>query len=178
MAQWHARGLRISLAVNVSIRQLYPHGDATHFRDLVSPYVEPEWIELEVTESVLMAEPEAIEATLRQLHAHGFRLAIDDFGTGYSSLGRLRDLPIRTLKVDKSFVGGLDRHEADDRIVRAVVHLAHAMSVRPLAEGIETEEQRERLVGLGCELGQGFWFSPALPADEFAQLATQARQPA
>jgi diguanylate cyclase (GGDEF)-like protein len=171
LAAWHAAGLQIGMAVNVSVRQLYPGGDGTRFADLVKRHVDPRWIELEVTESVLIHEPEMIESTLRDLHNYGFGLAIDDFGTGYSSLGRLRALPLDTLKIDKSFVSGAGERDKDDMIVRAVAQLARSLSVSPLAEGIETDQQRRNVLNCGCDRGQGFWFSPALPPDQFLELA-------
>lgn len=173
LAAWHEAGLRMGIAVNLSVRQLSPGGDCTRFTDIVSQHVDPSWFELEVTESVLITDPEEIERTLHELHQDGFKLAVDDFGTGYSSLGRLRNLPLDTLKIDKSFVGGVGSDDRDEMIVRAVTQLARSMALAPLAEGIETDHQRRQILSCGCDRGQGFWFSPALPADEFFTLATR-----
>ncbi|MEX1080937.1 MAG: EAL domain-containing protein [Halofilum sp. (in: g-proteobacteria)] len=171
LAAWHEQGLEVTMAINLSVRQLYPEGDAQHIADLVTPHVDPSWIELEVTESILMTDPTTIEGTLRRLHAHGFKLAVDDFGTGYSSLARLRNLPIDTIKIDKSFVSGLGEADQDCMIVHAVAQLAKSLSVWPLAEGVESAAQLSQLLASGCVKGQGFWFSPAVPASEFIPLA-------
>ncbi|MEX0607677.1 MAG: GGDEF domain-containing phosphodiesterase, partial [Halofilum sp. (in: g-proteobacteria)] len=170
IAEWRAQSLAIPVAVNISPGQLQLPGDHRRFADLVSPHVEPEWVELEVTESLLMANPEATESTLRAFTEQGFRLAIDDFGTGYSSLTRLQHLPIQTLKIDKAFVADLGRTRSGEGIVHSIIELARSLSIRPLAEGIETDGQRSMLLAEGCRWGQGHWFSHAVPADELVRL--------
>lgn len=113
-----------------------------------------------------MEEPEAATAVLVSLRALGVRLPIDDFGTGYSSLAYLHRFPISSLKIDKSFVKNLDTGGEDEMIVRTIVNLAHNLNMDVIAEGIETESQLDRLKALGCEYGQGFLFSKAVPAEE------------
>ena len=100
------------------------------------------------------------------LREHGVRLAIDDFGTGHSSLGRLRELPVSTLKIDRSFVADLPDDRGAAAIVVAIIQLAHSLGVQPLAEGIETQEQLDFLLEHGCELGQGYLLGRPVPADE------------
>jgi diguanylate cyclase (GGDEF)-like protein len=126
-------------------------------------------LELEITESVLMDQSEAGIRTLRRLRLLGVRLVLDDFGTGYSSLSYLKHLPLDTIKIDRSFVAGIDE-TADRSIVEAVVALAHGLGLGVVAEGIETERQAERLLELGCDLGQGYLFSRPVPAAKTAGL--------
>jgi EAL domain-containing protein (putative c-di-GMP-specific phosphodiesterase class I) len=103
---------------------------------------------------------------LRDLRARGLRVALDDFGTGYSSLSRLKDLPVDVLKVDRSFVRDVSAQPANGSMVQAIVQLAHALGMTPLAEGIETQEDWLFLVERGCRLGQGFFFSRPIPAED------------
>ena len=128
-------------------------------------------ITLELTERSVMSEPGASIDVLRSLRALGVRIALDDFGVGYSSLASLRDLPLDVLKIDAGFVRGLSGPNADDRLIRAVIQLAQALGLEVVAEGIERPDQRDRLLALGCERGQGFLYSNALPA---AALRAQA----
>jgi len=129
-------------------------------------------VALEVTESVLVTDVEATAAGLARLHALGIRLSIDDFGTGYASLDAVRRFSMADeLKVDRSFVADLEGSEPRDRaIVWASVVLARALGLTAVAEGVETERQRTVLLELGCDLGQGYFFSRPLPADEMERL--------
>ena len=114
--------------------------------------------------------------TLRRLRDLGVRLVLDDFGTGYSSLSYLKHLPLDTIKIDRSFVAGIDQ-AADRSIVEAVVALAHGLRIGVVAEGIETEAQRRRLLELGCRLGQGYLFSRPVPAADAGRLLQPRREP-
>ncbi|MDN7125930.1 EAL domain-containing protein [Pseudidiomarina terrestris] len=170
---WHKRGFELSMTVNLSINQLYPNGNASLFADLVKPYVDPSWLHLEVTEHALMGDPVEIELLLRALRDEGFQLAIDDFGTGYSSLSRLQQLSIQTLKIDRSFVSQLCQPESKSEALIAIIHqMAKSLNLRTIAEGIETEQQRQLLLATSSDnaWGQGFLLSPAVPADEFERL--------
>jgi EAL domain-containing protein (putative c-di-GMP-specific phosphodiesterase class I) len=130
--------------------------------------VEPHRMMIEVTESMAMVQPARAASTVALLREHGVRLAIDDFGTGHSSLGRLRDLPVTTLKIDRSFVRELGSDPAADVLVDTIIGLARNLGLEPLAEGIETEQQRAILLARGCRLGQGFLFSRPVPAAQIS----------
>jgi EAL domain-containing protein (putative c-di-GMP-specific phosphodiesterase class I) len=132
--------------------------------------LDPQRLQLEITESVVMQEPEATVFKLNALKSLGITLAVDDFGTGYSSLAYLKRFPIDVLKIDRAFVGGLPQGEHDAAIVRTVVSLARALGLRTTAEGIEERAQWALLEELGCDQGQGFVFSRPLRADAVAGL--------
>jgi diguanylate cyclase (GGDEF)-like protein len=173
MRRWQAQGLQLEfIAVNVSSR-LFSRGelDLRVERVLRETGLDPAQLELEVTESAVMDDPQRAEELLVQLHHLGVRLAIDDFGTGYSSLARLKSLPVHKLKLDQSFVRGLPQDSADAAIARAVVTLGQSLGLRVLAEGIETEEQATYLREIGCDYGQGYWFGRPQPAEQL--LAAQ-----
>ena len=165
---WYKAGLNPGmLALNLSTRQLQ-HPD---FIDILEKSLEThgcksEWIELEITEGHIMADPETAIRFLRRLAEKNIRLAIDDFGTGYSSLSYLKKLPLHKLKIDRSFVRDLPHDEDDVTITTAIIALATNLNLEIIAEGVETEEQRKLLVELGCPHLQGFLYSPARPADE------------
>lgn len=160
----------LSVAVNLSARQLVSSG----LTELVSGALagsglDPGLLCLEITESVLMEDGLASRVALLALKSLGVQLAVDDFGTGYSSLLYLRQFPIDLLKVDRSFVAGLGHSPQDSAIVAAVVGLAQGLELAAVAEGVETSEQAFRLTALGCELAQGYHWSPALAFDELAR---------
>ena len=134
-------------------------------------------LELEITESVVMDQSEVGVRTLHRLRDMGVRLVLDDFGTGYSSLAYLKHLPLDTIKIDRTFVAGLDG-EADRSIVEAVIALAHGLRITVVAEGIETEAQFEILRSMGCDVGQGYLFARPLPEAEAARLLSPGRSSA
>ena len=178
--QWAAAdGGALTVAVNLSARQLSAPGLVDRVAGVLREYDLPaRALSLEITESVLMDDAEAARRMLVTLKDVGVYLAIDDFGTGYSSLAYLRRFPVDALKVDKSFVDGLGREAEDSAIVRAVVNLAQTLGLDTVAEGVETEVQRQELVALGCTYAQGFLWSPALPAEELdvmLRLASERR---
>lgn len=171
LGEWHRRGHALKMMVNLSLRQIHAGSEVERFARIVGEHVDPSWIELEVTEGILMSDPPVVEAKLASLHAAGFRLAIDDFGTGYSSLSRLKDLPFQTLKIDRMFVDGIGQAGKGENVAQTILDLAHNLSLSAVAEGIETEAQRRRLLEWGCDYGQGFWFSqPLAAADVEAKL--------
>ena len=162
-ALWHERGTPIPIAVNVSALQF----QQSQFVDRVASVLAvsglpPSLLELELTESILVRDAEEALLRLRALSKLGVRLSIDDFGTGYSSLAYLKRFPIHKLKIDRSFVKGLPKDESDAGIVRAVLQMARALNMRVVAEGVETEQQRQFLHDEGCDMFQGFLFAPAL----------------
>jgi EAL domain-containing protein (putative c-di-GMP-specific phosphodiesterase class I) len=156
------------MSVNVSARQLQRPDDLLRelIRILGETELAPDSLVLEITESMLMGDAEHNVDVLSRLQDLGVSIAIDDFGTGYSNLGYLKRFPVDMLKVDKSFVDGLGENQEATAIVEAVVSLSRAMGMQTIAEGIETTGQAELLRALGCELGQGYYFSKPLPAHE------------
>ncbi|MFF8399387.1 EAL domain-containing protein [Streptomyces sp. NPDC016172] len=175
---WHdtlPRGEALSVAVNVSGQQLKDH----RFPDTVRQVLHetgfpPTFLVLEITESTLVTDADTTSTHIRALRDLGVRISIDDFGTGYSSLAYLRDLPADIVKIDQSFVlrGG---SEANKSLIQAILHIAHALDLDVIAEGIETPHQAQRLHTLGCPHGQGFYYSPPLsPTALEAYLTTQA----
>ena len=162
---------RLMMSVNLSGAQL---GQAD-LVDLIASALEvselnPEDLQLEMTESVLMDDAPTTITVLEALKALGVRLSIDDFGTGYSSLAYLRRFPVDVLKIDRTFVGGLGKDLEDSAIVAAVVNLADTLGFTTIAEGVETELQRDCLIGLGCSRAQGYLFARPVAAPE-AEIA-------
>ncbi len=176
-AAWAGQvGRELTISVNVSPRQLADEHFEQVVKDaLAATGLEPRLLCLEVTESAVMADPEAATALLERLKALGVRLAIDDFGVGYSSLSQLKALlPVDTIKIDKSFVDGVPGGE-DQAIVDAILRLADGLGLAAIAEGVETGDQVDALLGMGCRLSQGFHFArPQLPADLERLLALDA----
>jgi EAL domain-containing protein (putative c-di-GMP-specific phosphodiesterase class I) len=125
---------------------------------------------LEVTESALLDDGDATSAAILEAKALGVRIALDDFGTGYSSLSHLRRFPIDVLKIDRSFVDGIDRGARDERtLVRSIVRLAHSLKLETVAEGVERNEQVVQLRAIGAKMGQGFYFARPMEADAFVE---------
>jgi diguanylate cyclase (GGDEF)-like protein len=171
---WAAAGVDVRVAVNVSARSLLDPQLVADVRDaLARARVEPPDLELEVTESAIMVDPDRARRTLERLGDLGIHLAIDDFGTGYSSLAYLSRLPVHTVKIDRSFVGQLETDPAAELIVRTTADLGHNLGLTVVAEGIEDAATRDRLEALGCDSAQGFLWSPAVPAEEFLPLVAE-----
>jgi len=163
---WQQRGgAPIRVAVNISPRQ-FRHGNLPKVvsQALEQSGFDPNSLELEITESMIMGNVESAVRIMEELTDMGVRLAIDDFGTGYSSLGHLKHFPISRLKIDKSFIRDISENANDAAIAAAIIALAHSMSLEVIAEGIETEEHLRLLRELGCEQGQGYLFSRPQPA--------------
>jgi EAL domain-containing protein (putative c-di-GMP-specific phosphodiesterase class I) len=125
---------------------------------------------------VLLADTEPVASTLQELRGLGFRLALDDFGTGYSSLGHLRDFPVDILKMDASFVAGIGHGMADGAILRAIIGLANSLGLMTIGEGIERQEQLAALNAMGCNAGQGFYFSKPLEYEQMEALLASCIQ--
>jgi diguanylate cyclase (GGDEF)-like protein/PAS domain S-box-containing protein len=167
--------LPLAVAVNISGRQLQASGLTDALRQtLTSSGVEPSSVVLEITESVLMQETDAVLERLQQLKALGVRLAIDDFGTGYSSLSYLQRFPIDILKIAKPFVEEVGQGADRSALARAIVGLGDTLKLQTVAEGIERAEQQAALIQLGCPLGQGHHFWPALSAAAIEELLSGA----
>jgi EAL domain-containing protein (putative c-di-GMP-specific phosphodiesterase class I) len=154
------------MAVNVSPRQLQSE-DFLQVIDetLARHHIDPSWLTLEITESVLVNDSEAVMTRLGALHERGITLALDDFGTGYSSLSYLHRFPIQILKIDQSFVAGVDAPDERPTILSAIVSLATSLGLEVVAEGIEHESQAVELRRLGCEYGQGFHLGRPVPVE-------------
>jgi diguanylate cyclase (GGDEF)-like protein len=177
---WRASHPQLSLAVSVNIsgRQLQGSGLTDALRQtLTSSGVEASSVVLEITESVLMQQTDAVLERLQQLKALGVRLAIDDFGTGYSSLSYLQRFPIDILKIAKPFVEEVGQGADRSALARAIIGLGDTLKLQTIAEGIERAEQRAALMELGCVLGQGHHFWPALPANAIQELLSADRFP-
>jgi EAL domain-containing protein (putative c-di-GMP-specific phosphodiesterase class I) len=177
-AQWFARGITLRMSVNVSALQFrqpgFVDGVASTLRAAGLP---GRLLELELTESILIQDAEDTLERLHALAALGVLLAIDDFGTGYSSLGYLKRLPIGRLKIDRSFVTDLPGDTSDASIVNAVINLGRALDIQVIAEGVETEAQRQFLRQAGCHEFQGFLFAPALDVANFEALLAPVADP-
>lgn len=176
---WRAEGLPfLRVAVNLSARQFREKQLVqTIAGTLKETGLPPEWLELEITESIVMEHSEEALATLRQLSAMGLTFAIDDFGTGYSSLSYLKRMPIQVLKIDQSFVRDIGTDPDDRAIVSAIVTLAHVLKLKVVAEGVETREQLEYLRSVGCDNMQGYLSSRPLEAAAFRALLDEKRAP-
>ncbi|HEX3843894.1 MAG TPA: EAL domain-containing protein [Steroidobacteraceae bacterium] len=177
-AEWQRSGLpALRVAVNVAATQ-FRRGDLLDVirGALGSAGLEPRFLEIELTESAVMTNPEESAAILEQLSRMGVLVSVDDFGTGYSSINYLRRFPIDKLKIDRSFVRDLDC-EVDASIVQAIISLAHSLRLKVVAEGVETPEQLKFLRSLGCDQYQGFHFSPPLPANQFAEFLRVWQRP-
>jgi diguanylate cyclase (GGDEF)-like protein len=173
--QLQDQGLPITISMNLSVRDLQdPYLAEAFAEQLAALQISPRWLELEITESAVMTEPERALEVLARLSAMGLRIAIDDFGTGYSSLSYLKKLPVNTIKIDKSFVIGMERDENDAAIVRTSVDLAHNLKLEVVAEGVENEETLKRLSELGCDTAQGHYISRPLSAEELAVWLKQS----
>ncbi len=168
---WHDAGFNLRLAVNLSVHQLQRPG----FLDTVSRVLEttgmdPHCLELEVTESAVMQDPEQGIRSLGKLREMGILIAIDDFGTGHSSLSYLRRLPVTTLKIDQTFVSGLGQDDDVGPIVKAIIAMGHSLGMHVLAEGVEREDQHAFLRAHGCDDMQGYYFSRPLALDAMNEL--------
>jgi diguanylate cyclase (GGDEF)-like protein len=170
LSDWRRRGLASNfvLRVNLSAQQLRSPELLDDVRNLLSDTGLPaEALCVELTESSLLGDPEGAASTLRRVRDLGVGLSVDDFGTGYSSLLYLKALPLTSIKIDQAFVAGLPHHESDRAIVAAVVQLARAFAIDVVAEGVETAEQRQALLDMGCTWGQGYLLSKPEPLDIF-----------
>jgi diguanylate cyclase (GGDEF)-like protein len=165
---WRARGRDLSVAVNLSARVLVDPSLPDHVEELCRCWDLPmRALVLEITESMIVDDPARALPVVERLAALGVRLSIDDFGTGYSSLEYLKVLPVREMKIDRSFVAGMADDVRDAAIVRHSIELGRSLGLRVVAEGVESCEAHERLAAMGCDHGQGFLYSRAVPAEEF-----------
>ncbi len=172
LSKWYSQGLNPGvLAMNLSMKQLQQKGFTEILKNMIEDTEsKPEHLELEVTESHIMTNPQEAINILKQINDLGIELAIDDFGTGYSSLSYLKKLPINKVKIDQSFIRDLPDDEEDVAITKAVIALATSLNLRVIAEGVETIEQKEFLIQNGCNNIQGYYYSRPVPADELENI--------
>jgi diguanylate cyclase (GGDEF)-like protein len=177
-AEWASRGLDLTVAVNLSGRDLLDLNLPDDVQSiLVDARLDARRLELEITENTILTDPVRTRAILERLKGLGLRIAIDDFGSGYSSLGYLKRLPLDVLKIDKSFVLGMLRNDNDSAaIVRSTIDLAHNLGLQVVAEGVETEQVGAVLTTLHCDAAQGHYFSPPLAGPEVAKWAAEISQ--
>ncbi|WP_455234668.1 EAL domain-containing protein [Thiogranum longum] len=168
VATLHEHGRSIRVAVNLSARLLHDPALPEILRNCINASgAQPDWLMLEITESAIISDAEHALFIVEQIAAMGINLAIDDFGTGYSSLAYLKHLPAYELKIDKSFVIDMHANDSDTTIVRSTIELAHNLSMRVVAEGVETEQAWRTLQRLGCDVAQGYWIARPMSAADF-----------
>jgi EAL domain-containing protein (putative c-di-GMP-specific phosphodiesterase class I) len=173
---WQLEGLNLCVSVNLSARNLLDVNLPDTVGELLAKWeVPPSLLELEITESTILADPIRAMHVLSRLSGMGVRLAIDDFGTGYSSLAYLKRLPVDELKIDKSFVQGMQEDENDAVIVRSTIDLGRNLGLKVVAEGVETNEAWRQLAALGCDVAQGYYLSRPVPAAELAAWLRASR---
>jgi diguanylate cyclase (GGDEF)-like protein/PAS domain S-box-containing protein len=177
-AEWRAQGLDLYVSVNLPAVFWQPTAMRQVLATIERFGLSADRMMVEITESTVMADALRSEPIIAELHERGLRLAIDDFGTGHSSLSRLNQMLVTTLKIDRSFIADLPHDASAAVLVSTIIQLARNLGLHPLAEGIETEEQRRFLVEHGCPLGQGFLFSRAVPAAEIHALYRARREAA
>ncbi|WP_084282521.1 putative bifunctional diguanylate cyclase/phosphodiesterase [Deefgea rivuli] len=176
--QWQDEGIRdLMIGINISPIQ-FRRGDVENLvlQALARSGLAAQYVELELTESLLLEDSSALRSTLQQLRGHGISFSIDDFGTGYSNLSYLKHFEVERLKIDQSFIRRLTEDPHDAAIVSAIIQVADSLQLALIAEGIENAATLQRLIELGCKQGQGYHWSPALPADEFKAFVLAHRQ--
>jgi diguanylate cyclase (GGDEF)-like protein len=167
-ALWRRNGRALSVAVNLSVRNLLDRDLPREIERMLDSFGVPaDALQLEITESMIMTDPERALATISRLSDLGIHLSVDDYGTGYSSLANLRRLPINELKIDRSFVSPMLQDESDLIIVRSTINLGHDLGLRIIAEGVEDAPTLERLAALGCDSAQGYHLSRPMPGNAF-----------
>ncbi|MBD3670686.1 MAG: EAL domain-containing protein [Gammaproteobacteria bacterium] len=177
MVRWSEDGIEIPVAINVSARQF---ANSTYCNDIESMMRESPLstglIEVEITEQVFLGDLELARERINNFRAKGVRIALDDFGTGYSSLSYLRQLPIDVLKIDKSFIDNITHDDTSRAIMKAIVSICQDLNYMPVAEGVETEEQKEQLLQMGCPYAQGYLFYKAISAEDVRNILLSSEQ--
>jgi EAL domain-containing protein (putative c-di-GMP-specific phosphodiesterase class I) len=173
MRSWRELGINYGfVAVNLSGQHFRPDNNLPEVigKILQESNTEPQYLELEISERIIMQNAESTISVLSQLQTMGVKVAIDDFGTGYSSLSYLKHFPVNTLKIDRCFIQDVTKDSHDATISLAIIDLAHSLSLQVSAKGVETREQMQFLKDHGCDQMQGYFFSPSLPAAEFEKM--------
>jgi EAL domain-containing protein (putative c-di-GMP-specific phosphodiesterase class I) len=176
-AQWHRRGHRLSMSVNVSMRQLEVHAFVDHIKEaLQASGLDPTSLVIEITESTLMRDADATVRRLREIKDLGVLVAIDDFGTGYSSLAYLRQFPVDALKIDRSFIAAMADSPESGALIHTLVELGRTLGLETLAEGIEDNDQLHKLQQEHCDRGQGFVFSRPIEPEAIEAFVLEAAE--
>ena len=172
LSEWKKQGKKIvPVSVNLSRVELYQPDIVKFINKTIQMYnLSSDFIEIEITETVAINELNILKNVLNELRKHGFSISMDDFGTGYSSISCLRDMPIDILKLDKSFLGGIEHDERSRNIAKSIVSLAKSLDIVVIIEGVESKEQAELMKQFGCDLVQGFYFARPMPAKNFLDL--------
>ena len=177
-ARWKAKGLTIRISVNVSARQLCDTDIAKRFGEILAATgVQPSLLDIELTESCFIEDEDTALRLIKQLRELGARIHLDDFGTGYSSLAQLVRIPLDVIKLDRSFITGIDSNEKSQALVRSIVAIAQALHFSVLAEGVETQAEAEFLKRIGVDFAQGFLYARPMPAEEFEMWMAEHRKP-
>ena len=172
--QWHRDGYPIRVAINISPAQFNEQNFVTNVQKiLVETQIDIHQVDLEITEGTLASDFEKVRTIIFQLKNLGLRIAIDDFGTGYSSLSYLKQFPIDVLKIDQSFIRDMLVDNTDKAIIMAIIQMAHGLNLRLIAEGVETQEQADTLLNLGCHVMQGYLYSRPIPYEQLTTLLYQ-----
>ena len=173
--KWHDCGFDwLNISVNLSARQFLQKDLVTMVTDILDQTkLPPQHLDLEITETTIMVDIQQAVTLLNQLNAMDITISIDDFGTGYSSLNYLKQFPISTLKIDRSFLSNINEEQANTGIVIAIIALAHSLNLRVVAEGVETPEQLNFLRKHNCDEIQGYIFSKPIPAEQFQRLLAE-----
>jgi predicted signal transduction protein with EAL and GGDEF domain len=178
VACWLVAGLDVQVAVNISMRDLHDPELVPFLRERFAAHAVPaSALLLEITENVLMADPNGVAGTLRGLDELGVALSLDDFGTGYSSLVHLKRLPVSEIKIDRSFVQRMVEEEDDATIVRSIIDLGDALGLRVVAEGVETASAWDALSRMGCDAAQGWYLARAMPPKEATAWLQESCRP-
>ncbi|HKZ45876.1 MAG TPA: EAL domain-containing protein, partial [Thermodesulfobacteriota bacterium] len=164
---WSKEGIEVPVATNLSVRNLQNPQLLDKIKGLVSTWgITPSSVRFEITESIIMQNPELAIETITELTSMGIKFSIDDFGTGYSSLSYLQRLPVDVIKIDKSFVINMETDKNNTMIVRSVIELAHNIGLKVTAEGVENKEVMDKLISLGCDDAQGYYISKPITHEE------------
>jgi EAL domain-containing protein (putative c-di-GMP-specific phosphodiesterase class I) len=176
LREWDQSGMEpIKIAINVSAEQFLDENLTSYFASAIKENgIDSTFLEIEITESSLMADAKKTVEVLQELKMLGVRISIDDFGTGYSSLAYLRKFPIDKLKIDIAFIRDVTTNASDAAITTAIINMAHSLNMKVIAEGVETREQLEFLRARKCDEFQGYYFSKPLPAVELEKLQKKA----
>ena len=177
LRKWIDQGREpVPISVNVSRMHIHDEGLSAKLASLIGKYnLSPKWLELELTESIFFENADLLVRTVQNLQKEGFRFSLDDFGAGYSSLNMLKSLPVETIKLDRGFFNEVIVTSRGKTVVAHTISLAKALNIDVIAEGVENREQTEFLLGAGCSLAQGYYYSPPVSATEFEIMAFEKK---